>query len=157
MFPFTNGVLLNTCEPLCDTLVGVALLDRTETPFGTAIGAEQFCGVGLLVAIPFVTDDARTGPSTALAGELAVGHPAGNTLGEKCCRRFGPALLFWECAINSNRDTLPRTQQSSPLAQLLLVLMSPQLSLGDRRGATGGFLSRAKPSKPSAPVQKTVK
>jgi hypothetical protein len=108
------------------------------------------------VVIPFVTDEARPGPNTALAGEFAVGQPAGNTLGEKCWTRLAPALLLCVCAINSNRDTLPRTQQSSPLAQLLLVLMSPQLSLGDRRGASGGFLSRAKPSEPSAPVQKPV-
>jgi hypothetical protein len=101
VLPFTNGVLL----VLWDTLVGVPLLDRDEVPFGTVtmcvFGAEDFSnagdiGVALLELIPFVTDagEARDGPSTALAGEFAVGHPAGNTLGEKCCTRFAPALLF---------------------------------------------------------------
>lgn len=151
--PFTNGgVLLNRW----DAWVGVALLARTDTTIGVEVGDEQFSRVGLPEAVPLVTEGARAGPRTALAGELAVGHPAGNTLGEKCCRRFGAALPFWVCAISSKRDTLPRTQQSSPLAQLLLVLRSPQLSLGDRRGATGGFRSRAKPSEPSAPVQKAL-
>jgi hypothetical protein len=42
---------------------------------------------------------------------------------------------------------LPRTQPSS-----LLELTSPQLSLGERRGATGGFLSSANASDESAPV-----
>jgi hypothetical protein len=37
--PFTSGVLLSNGDALCGTLVGVALLDRTGTPFGTAVGA----------------------------------------------------------------------------------------------------------------------
>jgi hypothetical protein len=36
--PFTSGVLLSNGDALCGTFVGVALLDRTGTPFGTAVG-----------------------------------------------------------------------------------------------------------------------
>jgi hypothetical protein len=41
VFPFTNGVLLNKGDPPRDAFVGVPLLDRTASPFGTTAVAEQ--------------------------------------------------------------------------------------------------------------------